>query len=160
MRGGTLKKLVIYTDMVAPSNGVRTQHDIRMTEVQLQRIMGNQRNRKSCLNWKQCIIKCVCVCVLQHKWKYFNSVSEKAVSHADFLSVLSDIQYVIIKASYGTRLQQSRYYTLYYTLYTLYYTLYTLYYTHPFHSTLYFSIVIATVTSAALLMSFPVCVVF
>uniref|UniRef100_A0A4W6ED91 Laminin subunit alpha-1 n=1 Tax=Lates calcarifer TaxID=8187 RepID=A0A4W6ED91_LATCA len=75
MRGGTLKKLVIYTDMVAPSNGVRTQHDIRMTE---------------------------------HKWKYFNSVSEKAVSHADFLSVLSDIQYVIIKASYGTRLQQSR----------------------------------------------------
>ncbi|XP_069368064.1 laminin subunit alpha-1 isoform X2 [Paralichthys olivaceus] len=75
MRGGTLKKLVIYTDMVAPSNGVTTQHDIRMTE---------------------------------HKWKYFNSVSEKAVSHTDFMSVLSNVQYVIIKASYGTRLQQSR----------------------------------------------------
>ncbi|XP_056219655.1 laminin subunit alpha-1 [Seriola aureovittata] len=75
MRGGTLRKLVIYTDMVAPSNGIRTQHDIRMTE---------------------------------HKWKYFNSVSEKAVSHADFMSILSNVQYIIIKASYGTRLQQSR----------------------------------------------------
>ncbi|TMS01197.1 hypothetical protein E3U43_001041 [Larimichthys crocea] len=75
MRGGTLRKLVIYTDMVAPSNGIRTQHDIRMTE---------------------------------HTWKYFNSVLEKSVSRADFMSVLSNIEYVIIKASYGTRLQQSR----------------------------------------------------
>ncbi|KAM8731402.1 laminin subunit alpha-1 isoform 1-T1 [Acanthopagrus schlegelii] len=75
MRGGSLRKLVIYTDMVAPSNGVRSQHVIRMTE---------------------------------HKWKYFNSVSEKSVSHADFMSVLSNIEYIIIKASYGTRLQQSR----------------------------------------------------
>ncbi|XP_078100457.1 laminin subunit alpha-1 [Sander vitreus] len=75
MRGGAMRKLVIYMDMVAPGNGVRTQHDIRMTE---------------------------------HKWKYFNSVSEKPVSHADFMSVLSDVEYVIIKASYGTLLQQSR----------------------------------------------------
>nr|XP_057915603.1 laminin subunit alpha-1 isoform X1 [Doryrhamphus excisus] len=75
MRGGTLKKLVIYTDTAAPDNGVPTQHSTRLTE---------------------------------HKWKYFNSVSEKAVSHSDFLSVLSHVQYVIIKASYGTRLQQSR----------------------------------------------------
>uniref|UniRef100_A0A3P9DUJ5 Laminin, alpha 1 n=1 Tax=Maylandia zebra TaxID=106582 RepID=A0A3P9DUJ5_9CICH len=76
MRGGTLRKLAIYTDMVAPSNGVTTQHDIRLTE---------------------------------HKWKYFNSVSQRSVSHADFMSVLSNIEYIIIKASYGTRLQQSRY---------------------------------------------------
>ncbi|XP_070709007.1 laminin subunit alpha-1 [Pempheris klunzingeri] len=75
MRGGAMRKLVIYTDMVAPGNGVRTQHDIRMTE---------------------------------HKWKYFNSVSEKSVSRSDFMSVLNNIEYVIIKASYGTRLQQSR----------------------------------------------------
>ncbi|XP_026035470.1 laminin subunit alpha-1 isoform X1 [Astatotilapia calliptera] len=75
MRGGTLRKLAIYTDMVAPSNGVTTQHDIRLTE---------------------------------HKWKYFNSVSQRSVSHADFMSVLSNIEYIIIKASYGTRLQQSR----------------------------------------------------
>uniref|UniRef100_A0A8D3CIM4 Laminin, alpha 1 n=1 Tax=Scophthalmus maximus TaxID=52904 RepID=A0A8D3CIM4_SCOMX len=75
MRGGILRKFVIYTDMVAPGNGVMTPHEIRMTE---------------------------------HKWKYFNSVSEKAVSHDDFMSVLSNVQYVIIKASYGTRLQQSR----------------------------------------------------
>ncbi|XP_029935743.1 laminin subunit alpha-1 [Myripristis murdjan] len=75
MRGGTLRKLVIYTDMVAPGNGIATQHDISLTE---------------------------------HRWKYFNSVSEKAVSHSDFLSVLSNVQYVLIKASYGTVLQQSR----------------------------------------------------
>uniref|UniRef100_A0A4W5QWE0 Laminin, alpha 1 n=1 Tax=Hucho hucho TaxID=62062 RepID=A0A4W5QWE0_9TELE len=44
----------------------------------------------------------------EHKWKYFNSVSEKAVSHSDFLAVLSNIEYITIKASYGTGLQQSR----------------------------------------------------
>ncbi|XP_078018932.1 laminin subunit alpha-1 [Epinephelus lanceolatus] len=75
IRGGTMRKLVIYTDMIVPSNSIRTRHDITMTE---------------------------------HKWKYFNSVSEKSVSHADFLSVLSDVEYIIIKASYGTQLQQSR----------------------------------------------------
>ncbi|KAK5850322.1 hypothetical protein PBY51_014581 [Eleginops maclovinus] len=75
MRGGAMRKLVIYTDMVAPGNGVRTPHAIRMTE---------------------------------HRWKYFNSVSERSVSRADFLSVLSDVEYVIVKASYGTHLQQSR----------------------------------------------------
>ncbi|XP_053198733.1 laminin subunit alpha-1 [Scomber japonicus] len=75
LRGGTLRNLVIYTDMVAPGNGIRTQHNVRLTE---------------------------------HKWKYFNSVSEKGVSRADFMSVLSNVRYVIIKASYGTRLQQSR----------------------------------------------------
>lgn len=45
---------------------------------------------------------------VQHKWKYFNAVSEKAVSHEDFMSVLSNVEYIIIKASYGTGLQQSR----------------------------------------------------
>ena len=45
MRGGSLRKLVIYTDMVAPSNGVRSQHVIRMTEVWLPRTMEkNQSN--------------------------------------------------------------------------------------------------------------------
>ncbi|MBN3307029.1 LAMA1 protein, partial [Amia calva] len=44
----------------------------------------------------------------EHKWKYFNSVSEKAVTHSDFMSVLSNIEYIIIKASYGSGLQQSR----------------------------------------------------
>ncbi|XP_077592476.1 laminin subunit alpha-1 [Stigmatopora nigra] len=74
MRGGALRKLLIYTDAPAPDNGVATQHRIRLTE---------------------------------HKWKYFNSVSEKAVSHSDFLSVLAHLQYVMVKASYGTGLRQS-----------------------------------------------------
>ncbi|XP_029420162.1 laminin subunit alpha-1 isoform X2 [Nannospalax galili] len=41
-------------------------------------------------------------------WKYFNSVSEKHVTHLDFMSVLSNIEYILIKASYGQELQQSR----------------------------------------------------
>ncbi|KAL2085445.1 hypothetical protein ACEWY4_018765 [Coilia grayii] len=75
IRGGHLKKLVIYTDMPTPENGIKTQQHVPLTE---------------------------------HKWKYFNSVSEKPVSHSDFMSVLSNIEYIIIKASYGTGLQQSR----------------------------------------------------
>uniref|UniRef100_A0AAV2LC06 Laminin subunit alpha-1 n=1 Tax=Knipowitschia caucasica TaxID=637954 RepID=A0AAV2LC06_KNICA len=75
MRGGTMRKLVIYTDMPSPSNGVRMRHDVRLAE---------------------------------HRWRYFNSVSEKAVTRSDFMMVLSQLQYVIVKASYGSRLQQSR----------------------------------------------------
>ncbi|XP_032407316.1 laminin subunit alpha-1 isoform X2 [Xiphophorus hellerii] len=75
MRGGTLRKHTIFTDVVAPSNGIVTQHNIRLTE---------------------------------HMWKYFNSVSQRAVTRADFMSVLSNVQDVLIKASYGTELQQSR----------------------------------------------------
>ncbi|XP_076992059.1 laminin subunit alpha-1 isoform X2 [Tamandua tetradactyla] len=41
-------------------------------------------------------------------WKYFNSVSEKPVTRSDFMSVLSSIEYILIKASYGQGLQQSR----------------------------------------------------
>ncbi|XP_033914651.3 laminin subunit alpha-1-like [Acipenser ruthenus] len=44
----------------------------------------------------------------EREWKYFNSVSDQAVSHSDFMSVLSNIQYILIKASYGSDLQQSR----------------------------------------------------
>uniref|UniRef100_A0A672KWV9 Laminin, alpha 1 n=1 Tax=Sinocyclocheilus grahami TaxID=75366 RepID=A0A672KWV9_SINGR len=75
MRGGHLRKLVIYTELPAPENGVRTGQEVPLTE---------------------------------HKWKYFNSVSDEAVSHADFMSVLSNVEYIIIKASYGSGLQQSR----------------------------------------------------
>ncbi|XP_006868776.1 PREDICTED: laminin subunit alpha-1 [Chrysochloris asiatica] len=41
-------------------------------------------------------------------WKYFNSVSEMSVTRSDFMSVLSNIEYILIKASYGQGLQQSR----------------------------------------------------
>uniref|UniRef100_A0A3B3SV33 Laminin subunit alpha 1 n=1 Tax=Paramormyrops kingsleyae TaxID=1676925 RepID=A0A3B3SV33_9TELE len=75
IRGGRLKKLVIYLDQAAPRNGVWTSQEIPLTE---------------------------------HKWKYFNSVSEQAVTHSDFMSVLSSIENIIIKASYGSGMQQSR----------------------------------------------------
>ncbi|XP_010636969.1 laminin subunit alpha-1 isoform X1 [Fukomys damarensis] len=41
-------------------------------------------------------------------WKYFNSVSEEPVTREDFMSVLSNIEYILVKASYGQGLQQSR----------------------------------------------------
>ncbi|KAI6075043.1 Laminin subunit alpha-1 [Aix galericulata] len=44
----------------------------------------------------------------EDSWKYFNSVSEKPVSRSDFMSVLSNIEYILIKAAYGQGLQQSR----------------------------------------------------
>uniref|UniRef100_A0A8C9SP23 Laminin subunit alpha 1 n=1 Tax=Scleropages formosus TaxID=113540 RepID=A0A8C9SP23_SCLFO len=75
LRGGRLRKVVIYLDWPAPENGVRTTQEIPLTE---------------------------------HKWKYFNSVSDEAVTHSDFMSVLSNIEYIIIKASYGSRMEQSR----------------------------------------------------
>jgi len=42
MSGGTLRNHVIYTDMDAPDNGVMTQHNIRLTEVQYQGTLGNR----------------------------------------------------------------------------------------------------------------------
>ncbi len=68
IRGGTLKKVVIYTDIVAPSVGIRTQHDIRMTEVQLLEIggkVGNLQLKQSTWleNLQFFIVVCVCVCV-------------------------------------------------------------------------------------------------
>ncbi|KAG7254099.1 hypothetical protein CRUP_025638, partial [Coryphaenoides rupestris] len=75
MRGGSLRKLVIYRDVVAPGNGIWTRHNIPLTEF---------------------------------SWRYFNSVSSQPVSHADFLSVLSSLQYVLVKTSYGTGLTHSR----------------------------------------------------
>ncbi|XP_035271308.1 laminin subunit alpha-1 [Anguilla anguilla] len=75
IRGGHLRKLVIYLDMPTPENGVKTTQEVPLIE---------------------------------HKWKYFNSVSDQAVSHSDFMSVLSSVEYVIVKASYGSGMQQSR----------------------------------------------------
>ncbi|MEE6464431.1 hypothetical protein FKM82_006256 [Ascaphus truei] len=41
-------------------------------------------------------------------WKYYNSVSDQSVTKSDFMSVLSNIDYILIKASYGHGLHQSR----------------------------------------------------
>ncbi|KAM5222010.1 laminin subunit alpha-1 [Ctenodactylus gundi] len=41
-------------------------------------------------------------------WKYFNSVSEEPVTRSDFMSVLSSVDYILIKASFGRGLEQSR----------------------------------------------------
>ncbi|XP_033010826.1 laminin subunit alpha-1 [Lacerta agilis] len=46
--------------------------------------------------------------MIESAWKYFNSVSDESVSHSDFMSVLSNVEYILIKASYGQGLQQSR----------------------------------------------------
>ncbi|RMC15554.1 hypothetical protein DUI87_07750 [Hirundo rustica rustica] len=44
----------------------------------------------------------------EDSWKYFNSVSDKPVLRSDFMSVLSNVEYILIRAAYGQGLQQSR----------------------------------------------------
>ncbi|KAJ7414023.1 laminin subunit alpha 1 [Willisornis vidua] len=44
----------------------------------------------------------------EDSWKYFNSVSDEPVLRSDFMSVLSNVEYILIKAAYGQGLQQSR----------------------------------------------------
>ncbi|NXI37250.1 LAMA1 protein, partial [Galbula dea] len=44
----------------------------------------------------------------EDSWKYFNSVSDAPVLRSDFMSVLSNVEYILIKAAYGQGLQQSR----------------------------------------------------
>lgn len=44
----------------------------------------------------------------EHEWKYFSSISDKLVSRADFMSVLSNIEHLLVKASSGNGLKQSR----------------------------------------------------
>uniref|UniRef100_A0A674JDD3 Laminin subunit alpha-1 n=1 Tax=Terrapene triunguis TaxID=2587831 RepID=A0A674JDD3_9SAUR len=75
IKGGRTSKLVIYVDISAPQNGVRSEEEVEMKE---------------------------------HVWKYFNSVSDQSVTRSDFMSVLSNVEYILIKASYGQGLQQSR----------------------------------------------------
>ncbi|KAM4693155.1 laminin subunit alpha-2 isoform 1-T1 [Discoglossus pictus] len=44
----------------------------------------------------------------EHEWKYLGSVDGSSVSREDFMDVLYDIQYILIKAAYGSVLRQSR----------------------------------------------------
>ncbi|XP_053566671.1 laminin subunit alpha-2 isoform X2 [Bombina bombina] len=44
----------------------------------------------------------------EHGWKYLGSVDGAPISREDFMDVLYDIQYILIKASYGSVLRQSR----------------------------------------------------
>ncbi|KAG8442156.1 hypothetical protein GDO86_011091 [Hymenochirus boettgeri] len=46
--------------------------------------------------------------LVENKWKYYNAVSDKAVTRSDFMSVLENVDYILIKASYGSELHQSR----------------------------------------------------
>eukprot|EP00079_Xenopus_tropicalis_P035929 XP_017949700.1 PREDICTED: laminin subunit alpha-2 isoform X3 [Xenopus tropicalis] len=44
----------------------------------------------------------------EHDWKYLGSVDGRPVSREDFMDVLYDIQYILIKAAYGSVLRQTR----------------------------------------------------
>ncbi|XP_078253628.1 laminin subunit alpha-1 isoform X2 [Rhinoraja longicauda] len=48
----------------------------------------------------------------EHEWKYFSSFSDKPVSRADFMSVLSNIEHLLVKASSGNGLKQSRFFNI------------------------------------------------
>lgn len=53
--------MVIYTDMAAPSNGIKTKHEIRMTEVQLKGIIAGKQQKLEESRAKMFI--CVSVCL-------------------------------------------------------------------------------------------------
>ncbi|XP_063299217.1 laminin subunit alpha-2 isoform X3 [Pelobates fuscus] len=44
----------------------------------------------------------------EHEWKYLGSLDRNSVTREDFLDVLYDIHYILIKASYGSILRQTR----------------------------------------------------
>nr|XP_033792815.1 laminin subunit alpha-2 isoform X4 [Geotrypetes seraphini] len=44
----------------------------------------------------------------EHEWKYLGSVDGRSVTREDFMDVMYDIQYILIKASYGSIMRQSR----------------------------------------------------
>ncbi|XP_078505043.1 laminin subunit alpha-2 isoform X3 [Lissotriton helveticus] len=44
----------------------------------------------------------------EHEWRYLGSVDGRPVTREDFMDVLYDIQYILIKASYGNIMRQSR----------------------------------------------------
>eukprot|EP00079_Xenopus_tropicalis_P016422 XP_004915294.1 PREDICTED: laminin subunit alpha-1 isoform X1 [Xenopus tropicalis] len=48
------------------------------------------------------------ISLTENNWKYFNAVSDRSVSRSDFMSVLENVDYILIKASYGYGLHQSR----------------------------------------------------
>ncbi|XP_061425546.1 LOW QUALITY PROTEIN: laminin subunit alpha-2 [Lethenteron reissneri] len=48
------------------------------------------------------------VALVEYNWKYFSGGSEHAVSRSDFLSVINDIDYILIRASHGRQMRQSR----------------------------------------------------
>lgn len=75
MKGGHLRKQVLYMTKPNPANGVRTEIQVSFKE---------------------------------EDWKYHNSVSDESVTRMEFMSVLSKLDYILIKASYGYGLQQSR----------------------------------------------------
>ncbi|KAM9308338.1 laminin subunit alpha-1 [Gastrophryne carolinensis] len=75
MKGGHLRKHVIYMTQPNPANGVKRELQISFIE---------------------------------NHWKYHNSISNAPVTRMDFMSVLSNLDYILIKASYGVGLQQSR----------------------------------------------------
>ncbi|KAM4771006.1 laminin subunit alpha-2 [Rhinophrynus dorsalis] len=46
--------------------------------------------------------------MVEYGWKYLGSLDGRPVTREDFMDVLYDIQYILIKASYGSVLRQSR----------------------------------------------------
>ncbi|XP_043920288.1 laminin subunit alpha-2 isoform X4 [Protopterus annectens] len=46
--------------------------------------------------------------VTEHGWRYYGSIDGNPVTREDFMTVLYDIDYILIKASYGNVMRQSR----------------------------------------------------
>uniref|UniRef100_A0A8B9UA09 Laminin subunit alpha-2 n=1 Tax=Anas zonorhyncha TaxID=75864 RepID=A0A8B9UA09_9AVES len=90
---------IIARHMAAPLIGQLTRHEIEMTEHEWEYYGDDQRGKNT-----------VTVSQADFTWKHFGDDSRpnRAVSREDFLNVLYDVHYILIKATHGNIMRQSR----------------------------------------------------
>uniref|UniRef100_A0A8C5PK68 Laminin subunit alpha-1 n=1 Tax=Leptobrachium leishanense TaxID=445787 RepID=A0A8C5PK68_9ANUR len=101
--GGTLKYIVTYYAL----------EDSDSSDLQPQIIMKGGHANKLVIAMNlptpaNAVKSEIQVSITENNWEYITPVSGQPVTRADFMSVLSNIDYILIKASYGYGLQQSR----------------------------------------------------
>lgn len=107
IRGGTPTHARIITRyMAAPLIGQLTRHEIEMTEVSLVVVWCKDTEAFFLIQFYHNRL----FCYLQKEWKYYGDDPRisRTVTREDFLDILYDIHYILIKATYGNVVRQSR----------------------------------------------------
>ncbi|KAK0682552.1 LAMA2 protein, partial [Pygoscelis papua] len=113
VRGGPpTRTRIIVRHMAAPLIGQLTRHEIEMTEHEWEYYGDDQRVRNT-VPWEYYhddpgVNKTVSQA--DFTWKHYGDDSRpsRAVSREDFLNVLYDVHYILIKATHGNIMRQSR----------------------------------------------------
>ncbi|NXJ80686.1 LAMA2 protein, partial [Trogon melanurus] len=113
IRGGPpTQTRIIVRHMAAPLIGQLTRHEIEMTEHEWEYYGDDQRTRNT-VPWESYhddprVNRTVSQA--DFTWKYYGDDSRpsRAVSREDFMNVLYDVHYILIKATHGNIMRQSR----------------------------------------------------